>query len=173
MEPEVGEEGIDSNPVTMSATTNWSYAIHREICYALSRDRYNANDWGTSTRIIHNGGSWYAGDWNYMGLGIGKGGQCKVFASKIVDNATGGVLKIPTGYSYATGSINSVHSSDVIQRLSQYGRHTAIVLSVLERHPDGRPKKLDVIDSNFIQSGTITRHVLPMWGHELSQYRVW
>lgn len=168
----VDQPGEDGTGVLFSLPQQWQYAVYREICFALSRDRYNANDWGASNRIIHNGGSWFAGDWSYRGWGRGIGGQCKDFASVVIDRATGGALDLPPGYNYATKHINTVRIGDVIQRTSP-SKHTAIVLDILERWPNGNPKKLDVIDSNFIQSNTIARHVLPMWGYELNQFRVW
>ncbi|MFA5107177.1 MAG: hypothetical protein WC497_02505 [Patescibacteria group bacterium] len=153
----------------------WEYAVYREICYALSRDHYNNNDWGASDEIICNDGCWFAGDWNYRGLGVGIGGQCKSFGSTIVSRATGGIVTLPSGYAYATRSINVVRPGQVIQRSNAGGRipHTAIVFQVMERDGVGHPTRLDVIDSNFIESNRITRHVLPMWGHILSQYNVW
>lgn len=168
-------EIVDTDPgVSYSRLSDyWRGQCYKEICYALSKQRYQAGDWGTSNRISADG-HWFLGDWNYMGLGRGKGGQCKGFAREIVKRATGNRYDLPTGYDYAHGNIAWCRPGDVIQRSNSYGTpHTAIVFAVLERDGAGRATKIDVIDSNFIQGNTIARHVLPMWGYQLHQFKVW
>ncbi len=171
-----GQPVEKGGPQGSTMTDDWLYATYREICYALSKDKYNMGQayWGTSARTIKNDGTWYAGDWNYMGLGIGNGGQCKTFASTIVNRATGGRYTLPSGYDYAKGSIDNARPGDVIQRSTTWGtQHTAIVYQVLARDQYGHVTLMDVIDSNFIASNTIARHKLPMWGYELYQFNVW
>ncbi|MBU0612946.1 hypothetical protein KKB10_02925 [Patescibacteria group bacterium] len=161
-----GEEGAQ---VEKSALSNyWRSAVYREICYALSRVRYNAGDWGASTRIYH---GWFAGDWDYSNRSniIGWGGECKQFAREIVWRATGQNC-LPTSYYYANGDIAWCRPGDVIQRRPP-NQHTAIVFKVLARDSHGRATKIDVIDSNYIRYHTIGRHVLS--GSTLSKYKVW
>jgi len=150
---------------------HWRQAVYREICYAISRQRYHHGDWGASNRIIN---GWFDGDWSYRGLGRGIGGQCKSFAREIVRRATGNRYDLPTGYNYAQGNIAWCKPGDVIQRSNSYGTpHTAIVFKILERDSQGRATKIDVIDSNFIRSRTIGRHVLPRGSYRLHQFKVW
>ncbi|GEM_PF-4819412 len=155
----------------------WRDAIYREICYALSSTCYNQGRWGQSTRTVNWYGTWFAGDWNYCGLGIGIGGECKAFANTIVERATGNRYHLPSGYDYATGDIGWCRPGDIIQRPTRYGvPHTAIVFAVLARDQNGRATLIDVIDANFVGgrgSQLIARHKLPMTSYPLSQFRVW
>ncbi len=162
--------------MTSALPDEWRSAVWREVAYALSASRYSQGAYGTSTRIwSSNGGRWFAGDWNYSGRGIGKGGQCKTFAAEIVRRATGGRYSLPTGYRYATGDIAWCRPGDIIQKSDQYGvPHTAIVFAILAHDSSGRATKIDVIDSNWIGDEMIGRHIIP-WGDktQMWQFKVW
>jgi len=173
-----GCEGTVSSPKIASALPgNWRYACWREICYALSRTKYLQGQYGQSRRdYTWNGGRWLAGDWNYDGLGYGRGGQCKHFASRIVARATGNQYSLPGGYYYANGDIGWCRPGDIIQRSPDYGlQHTAIVFCILARDQNGRVTKVDVIDANFVNypHEMIARHCLPYGSYRLDQFRVW
>lgn len=154
----------------------WRYACWREICYALSAVRYQQQQYGQSTRSYWwNNGWWFAGDWDYDGLGYGKGGQCKHFASRIVTRATGGRYSLPSGYDYAHGDIGGCRPGDIIQKPTSTV-HTAVVFTVLQRDGEGRATSVDVIDSNFvggIRMGMIARHYFPYGSWSLNSFRVW
>ncbi len=169
---------IPEGAQTRSALSNyWRYAVYREICYALSRTRYHQGRWGQSTRIYEWHGRWFAGDWNYRGLGKGIGGNCKSFGSTIVKRATGNRYDLPSGYNYAHGNIAWCRPGDVIQRSNSYGtQHTAIVFCVIARDGYGRATLIDVIDSNFIGGmgrKLIARHKFPFGSYHLYQFKVW
>ncbi len=172
--------GRERQPASIAASklpNDWRWACWREICYALSRTKYLAGQLGQSRRAyLWNNAWWLAGDWNYDGLGYGRGGQCKYFASRIVTRATGGRYSLPGGYYYATGDISWCQPGDVIQRSPDYGlQHTAIVFAVLARDSNGRATKVDVIDANFVNYPyeMIARHYLPYGSYKLDQFKVW
>jgi len=172
------ENKIEQPPTLYSALPdNWREAVYREICYALSTIRYYQGRWGESTRTYDWYGTWFAGDWNYCGLGVGIGGECKSFANTIVKRATGDRYSLPSGYNYASGNIAWCRPGDIIQRSDSYGTpHTAIVFAVLSRDQYGRATLIDVIDANFVGgmgSRLIARHKLPFGSYQLSQFRVW
>lgn len=160
-----------------SLPSTWRYACWREACYALSRTKYLQGRPGQSRRSYYwNRGWWLAGDWNYDGLGYGRGGQCKHFARRIVQRATGYRYNLPSGYNYAYGDISWCRPGDVIQRSDRYGiPHTAIVFAILSRDGSGRVTRIDVIDANFVNypHEMIARHYLPYGSNSLSQYKVW
>lgn len=169
---ELSETGGTAGAIALSTPTDqWREAIYREICYALSQQCYNQGQWGASTRVVN---GCYAGDWDYMGRGVGNGGECKGFAAEIVRRATGGRYTLPSGYNYATGDIAWCRPGDVIQRSDSYGTpHTAVVFAVLARDASGRATLIDVIDSNFVAGHLIARHKLSSGSYLLSQFRVW
>ena len=169
---------IAPTKATSALPDNWRYAVWREICFALSRTKYLEGQYGQSTRVYTwQGSTWLAGDWNYDGLGIGIGGECKYFASRIVTRGTGGRYSLPSGYEYATVDIGLARPGDVIQRPPRYGtQHTAIVFEILNRDNYGRATRIDVIDANFVGgrgSKLIARHYFPYGSWPLSQFRVW
>lgn len=153
----------------------WRYAVYREACYALSRTKYLAGQWGQSTRTMAwGGGVWLIGDWNYC-CGTGRGGECKEFARTLVKRATGNRYDLPTGYDYARGDISWCRPGDVIQRPAPY-EHTAIVYKVLARDSYGRATRIDVIDANYVGgmgNHIIARHVFPWGSWAASYFRVW
>ncbi len=165
--------------ISLSALSDyWRYACWREICYALSRTKYLQGNFGQSTRHYYwNRAWWIVGDWNYDGLGYGRGGNCKYFANRILKRATGNRYSLPAGYYYAHGDISYCKPGDIIQRPTCYGTpHTAIVFTVLSRNGAGHATKIDVIDANYIAgmgNGMIARHYFPYGSHKLYQYRVW
>lgn len=172
-----GISDTKGDPQGSAMTDDWLYATYREICYALSISCYKQGYWGFSTRTLTNGmGTWFAGDWDYLKAGtIGYGGQCKTFASTIVNRATGGRYTLPSGYSYAHGDIGYCRPGDVIQKdVGVHGtQHTAIVVAILATDGNGKATLIDVIDSNYIASNTIARHVLPYSNDLLTYYKVW
>lgn len=169
-------KGQPEQGVTLSKLSNgWRYACWREICYALSRTKYLQGQRGQSRRSYRwNNAWWLAGDWDYDGLGYGRGGQCKHFASRIVTRATGGAYSLPSGYNYAKGNIGWCRPGDIIQR-SGSNKHTAIVFAVLARDGNGRATRIDVIDANFVNypHEMIARHYLPYGSWSLSYFKVW
>lgn len=172
-----GQERQSASVAASALPSNWRYACWREICYALSRTKYLAGQYGQSGRsYLWNGSWWLAGDWDYDGRGYGRGGSCKVFASRIVTRATGGRYSLPSGYYYARGDISWCQPGDIIQRSPAYGlQHTAIVFAILARDGSGRATKIDVIDANFVNypHEMIARHYLPYGSYKLSQFKVW
>jgi len=160
---------------TSTLSSYWRYACWREICYALSSYKYARRQYGQSRRSYRwNNAWWLAGDWNYDGLGYGRGGQCKYFASRIVTRATGGLYSLPSGYTYANGNIGGARPGDIIQR-SGSKKHTAVVFLVLARDGNGRATRIDVIDSNFINypHQMIARHYFPYGSWRLSYFKIW
>ena len=103
-------------------------------------------------------------DWNGQYKYCHQGGICKYFINLILYRSSygwggGRHLYLPSGYGYATGSVNVAQPGWVIQRpyrenpdgsVAQW-QHTALVV---ERLSYG----LDVIDSNMIAPNTIARH---------------
>jgi hypothetical protein len=193
------EKSEDSDDTLLSWNpSGWQLAILREAEYALSR-RTN----GTSAVILrYGGGSYYGSDWDYVNSdrgarnlmrnhyggstgsygywyesiarrSCGHGGWCKFFADLVQWRATGGALGFLPRNNQARGSIDYVEPSDIIQKTNGTD-HTAIVYRILERYPDGRVKKVDVIDCNFIGGNgeyIIARH--PISRPELSQYHTY
>jgi hypothetical protein len=153
----------------------WRYACWREICYALSAYMYNLGQYGQSRRdYTWQGRIWLAGDWDYDGLGYGRGGQCKYFASRIVTRATGERYSLPSGYNYATGDIGWCRPGDIIQKATSL-THTAIVFEIRSRDGSGRATSIDVIDANFVNypNEMIARHYLPYGSYTLDKFKVW
>jgi len=161
---------------TSHLSNYWRYACWREICYALSAYKYVRGQYGQSRRSYYWNRSWWlAGDWNYDGLGYGKGGECKYFGSRIVTRATGGRYSLPGGSNYAHGDIGWCRPGDIIQRPGS-NKHTAIVFTVLSRDGSGKATRIDVIDSNYIGGRgrqMIARHYFPYGSWRLSYFRVW
>lgn len=180
--------------------SGWQLAIIREAKYALSR-RMNGT---SRNIYKYGSGYYFVGDWNFVNsdanalrtvkstcnlptgsygiwwerndgrwLKIGRGGYCKFFANLVQWRATGGRKGcLPTNTS-ASGSIDWVEPGDIIQKPQYYG-HTAIVIKILARYSDGRVKKVDVIDSNYIGGDgkyIIARH--PISRPALSSYRTY
>ena len=162
-------------PTVSSALPDyWRYACWREVCYALSAYKYQQGAYGQSRRsYFWNNAWWLAGDWDYDGLGYGRGGPCKYFASRIVKRATGGTL--PSGYDYANGDIGWCRPGDIIQKRTSTV-HTAIVFTVLSRDGNGRATSIDVIDANYVGGmglEMIARHYFPYGSWSLSSFNVW
>ena len=166
-------------PVTESWNpSGWQNAIILEAKHALSQ-RNN----GTSSQILNYSGSYYGGDWDYVGsdprareimsqhygwnwglIGspggwpehnltgnwrtVGHGGYCKFFADLVQWRATGGAKGFLPINNQAHGSVNNVEPGDIIQRTDP--DHTALVIAILQRYSNGRVRKVDVIDSNYI-----------------------
>jgi hypothetical protein len=180
--------------------SGWQNAILRETKYALST-RMNGT---SRCIYYYGGGYYYVGDWDYVNsnqtvlnavnsacglpsgsyglwveynngqcLLVGHGGWCKFFANLIQWRATGGAKGCLPPNTDASGSVDWVEPADIIQ-IPQYYGHTAVVIGILERFPDGRVKTVDVIDSNFIGGDgewIIARH--PITRPALNSYRTY
>lgn len=108
------------------------------------------------------------GNWNYRGLGIGQGGECKDFVQKILLNATGNAVDLPRGtYDYRNvypwrnkqDGIRYALPGEVMQSTSPI-LHTAIVITNFH---DGR---FEIVDSNWSSpyDQKIRKHVINVNG---------
>ena len=122
----------------LALSSYWRYACFREICYALSSTRYHQGRWGESTRVYSWHGRWFAGDWNYMGLGRGIGDTCKKFAREIVRRATGGRCQSPERLQLRAREHSLVQARGHNSALRQL-RHSALS-HCLPRPCEGQPR---------------------------------
>jgi len=116
-------------------------------------------------------------DWlTHACVNVGHGGYCKFFVDLVQWRATGGAKGYLPPNGSATGSINYVQPSDIIQKNAGTD-HTAIVIAILARDSRGRVTAVDVIDANYIgTTRTKNRYIIarhPISGSTFQQYRTY